>query len=188
MKTILTKVLFSTLCVLGLSSCGSLDGPAVADPDGTRTISLNYTVRPPASIILYQGPDRHITASEPRYSQALLRILDASMNFNTTSILAQDPNIAQYFAISDNLGGQIADVGAVAGLGAVTTIPSSGWASSVAALVGHGYVVRFRAAYDFPAATELPYMYARVYVDSYLNSASRTVIGARVKYQLPFGG
>ncbi len=184
-KHIYLTALCATM-LFALPSCDKTENAKPEDPTGTVTIVLNYTVSPQTYVILYQGPDLHAQTSEPRYCQSLFRILDASMNFSFTSIFALDPNIIEYLIISNGMGGEVADIGEVDGLGEVTDIPSNGWAISSAALVGHGYVVRYRAAYDYPAATELPYMYARVYVDSYITNVYGGIIGATVKYQLPF--
>lgn len=48
--------------------------------------------------------------------------------------------------MTSNTGG-VADVGAKSGLGAVTTIPTAGYVTTLSAIVGHGYVVEARAAF-----------------------------------------
>ena len=78
------------------------------------------------------------------------------------------------------------DLGAVGGLGDVITKPTAGWTTTLSAQPGHGYVVRYRHAHDYNAATELPYYYARVYVDSYITNVFGEIIGVKIKYQLPF--
>jgi len=177
------------LIPLGLLLLGSFTGcikddDNVPDPDGTVTYSFNYTVQS-SHVTFYQGRDEHMT-TEQRYATILFRILDASMNFSFTSILSLDPNGIQWLVITNGMGGEMVDVGAVSGLGAVTGIPASGWTASQAVQVGHGYVCRFRHAYEYPAATELPYHYARVYVEELIVGVNGGVIGAKVKYQVPF--
>ena len=65
-------------------------------------------------------------------------------------------------------------IGQMKGIGNVTKIPTSGWASKVAVKPEHGYVGR---CYD---------TYFRMYVVGYIKDASGDVIGAEVKYQSPF--
>lgn len=179
------RLLFPAALMMMVFSTGCIkDKDTVPDPDGTMTYSFNYTVQS-SYVILYQGADLHVTSGE-RYCQILFRILDASMNFSFTSISALDPNIVQWMLISNGMGGEMADLGEVEGLGAVTTVPSSGWSNSLAVQKGHGYVCRFRYAYDYPAATELPFHYARFYVEDLTVGTNGGIIGARVKYQMPF--
>ena len=70
-------------------------------------------------------------------------------------------------------------VGAVNGLGNVSTIPTTGWTNQVAVKPGNGYV-----AYDKTRNT-----FYRIYVEDYIEAAvTGGVIGADVKYQKPFKG
>ena len=73
----------------------------------------------------------------------------------------------------------IASVGAVRGLGNVSSIPTSGWSGKVAVVPGTGYV-----AYNRYTDT-----YYRLFVVDYIQAAgSGGIIGADVKYQKPFRG
>jgi hypothetical protein len=66
-------------------------------------------------------------------------------------------------------------IGQMSGLGNITTIPTSGWASKVAVIPGYGYVARCNATH------------VRIYVEEYILAAGTNgVIGAVVKYQSPF--
>ena len=67
----------------------------------------------------------------------------------------------------------IASVGSVGGLSSIKSIPTSGWAQTVAVNPGHGYVLRSNDGY------------ARVYVKKWLYSAENTsaIIGASVVYE-----
>lgn len=69
-----------------------------------------------------------------------------------------------------------ASLGAVKGLGNVAHIPTTGWATQVAVVLGSGYV-----AYSQDK-------YYRIYVKDYVISTSGGIIGAEVKYQEPFKG
>lgn len=73
-------------------------------------------------------------------------------------------------------GAKFASIGAVRGLGNITNIPTTGWASEVAVVPGNGYV-----AY----ANDKFY---RMYVVNYILNTSNGIIGADVKYQEPFKG
>jgi hypothetical protein len=68
-------------------------------------------------------------------------------------------------------GGLTADVGAVAGLCEVTSVPTAGFAAQVQALAGEGYVVKTKGGQD-----------ARVYITSIASNGANIVI----EYQYPF--
>lgn len=72
-------------------------------------------------------------------------------------------------------------VGKVNGLGNITGIPTSGWATKVAVEPGNGYVVRHFYKYGHC-------YYYRLYVEDYILNTSGGIIGAKVKYQTPFKG
>lgn len=75
-------------------------------------------------------------------------------------------------------------LGPVNGLGNVAHIPTSGWASSVAVIPGHGYVA-YSAGNSYWGT---PQRWYRIYVTDYIVSTSGGIIGAKVKYQAPFKG
>lgn len=78
----------------------------------------------------------------------------------------------------------IVDMGQVAGLGNIASIPDDGYKSDVAIIVGHGYLIKAHCQY----INSVKYgrtTYARLYVDSEILSTSGGVIGYRVKYQCP---
>lgn len=82
-----------------------------------------------------------------------------------------------YIDEGDNFSGaSFASLGAVNGLGNVSYIPTTGWASKMAVMPGNGYV-----AYSGG-------VYYRIYVLGYTLSGSDAIIGADVKYQKPFWG
>lgn len=86
--------------------------------------------------------------------------LDANVNFNVGCCVpaGQQPR-------------RVADVGAKSGLGAVTTIPTAGYVTTLSAIVGHGYVVEDNARHW------------RVFVASVITSAtSGGVIGVNVRW------
>lgn len=150
------------------------------DPDGTNTITINYTTN--SYVVLYHGVEQYDPNWE--YLETRLHIPDAAMNFTFTAISAHDYFITDYF-VRQGLGGEIVDVGEVAGLGSVTDKPSSGWFGSTAVQQGHGYVLRYKASWDYNNAP-LPYIYCRVYVEDLITNTYGGIIGAQVKYQYPF--
>jgi hypothetical protein len=170
------------MSVLVIFSC-TKDVVKVDDPVGTITQSINYTVGG-MSIILYQGLDEDTFHYVP-YVQIKVGIRDASLNFSFDDITATDINIINWIYIGHGMGGEIVDVGEVNGLGNVTEKPSAGWSGLAAVQVGHGYVVRYKNTFNYSTA-DLPYYYGRLYVEDWLTATTGGVIGATVKYQLPF--
>lgn len=71
-----------------------------------------------------------------------------------------------------------ASIGSVKGLGNVTDIPTTGWASKVAVIPGNGYVV----------CDIYKEKFYRIYVTDYIVGTTGGIIGAEVKYQTPFKG
>lgn len=74
----------------------------------------------------------------------------------------------------------IARVGTVAGMSAITNIPTSGWVEQVAVNPGNGYVIRYKGQ-------GFGYKYARLYVKDWIVSTSGGIIGATVVYQDKWG-
>ena len=85
-----------------------------------------------------------------------------------------------YIDEGDNFAnGYFASIGEVNGLGNISYIPKTGWASKIAVTPGCGYV----------AYNEYDDTYYRIYVTGYIiGSTSYGIIGAYVKYQTPFHG
>jgi hypothetical protein len=115
-------------------------------------------------------------------SQLYTGIRDSSLNFSFRAIGSLADGTVE---TDDPTGGEIADVGNVDGLGAVLEKPAMGWTTLGAVEVGHGYVARFRHSRNY-ADTSLPYFYARLYVTGWVLDVNDGMIGAKVKYQLPF--
>ena len=85
-----------------------------------------------------------------------------------------------YIDEGDNFtNGYFTSIGSVNGLGNISYIPKTGWASKIAVTPGCGYV----------AYNEYDDTYYRIYVTGYIiGSTSYGIIGASVKYQTPFHG
>ncbi len=94
------------------------------------------------------------------------------------------------FWLSNPSGGgpatySITGVGAVSGLGAITSYPTSGYSNSTAAVKGNGYVIK---TLDYDPVTYQLYriQYYRVYIEAYQVSTSGGIIGVSIKYQGPY--
>jgi len=183
----------STGAVMGCGG-GEDKGPP-PDPAGTITASVNYTTASNGFELYhgladdgpYSGCQFCTTGPYP-YVIITLAIPNASMNFGFHTGIAQSANTyANPFWVGlGSWGGEVADVGPVGGLGDVTVVPTVGWSSAGAVEAGHGYVVRFKRSKDYSTAA-VPYVYARAYVVEYLiGSVSGGIIGAKIKYQVPF--
>ncbi len=152
----------------------------VRDPAGTITFSLNYTSGP--EIVLYSGPNDEVSPKCPS-AQVKMGIRNSSMNFEFDATDYSCPGLVSDLFMT-GIGGEVVNLGKMRGLGDVTEKPGSGWAAVGAVEEQHGYVVRFKHSTNIGAA--IPYNYARLYVEDYLISTSGGMLGAKVKYQLPF--
>ena len=93
------------------------------------------------------------------------------------NIYISDENFASNYVWSGNPV-TFVSLGNMSGLANVKQIPTAGWASKVAVVPGNGYIV-----YDSSKDT-----YYRLYVTGYIVSTTGGIIGADVKYQVPFYG
>lgn len=73
---------------------------------------------------------------------------------------------------------ELVDVGKVKGLGAINSIPASGWTDEVKVQPGHGYIARAKSG-------KYRDQCARIYVERYMTSDDY-IIGANIKYQAPW--
>lgn len=98
------------------------------------------------------------------------------------NIYISDENFASYYRYTTPEGPILyvtfVSLGNMSGLANVKQIPTTGWASKVAVVPGNGYI-----AYD-----NLTGSYYRLYVTDYIVSTTGGIIGADVKYQVPFYG
>jgi hypothetical protein len=149
------RVVVLSLAAL-LSACGGSDssGP-VADPAGTISSAVRTQGQGGFLVDFDLG-----TVSAVNTGGAADLYLDANVNFavGPTVPAGQQPR-------------RVADVGVVGGLGAVTTVPSAGFVTTLSAIVGHGYVVQDNARNW------------RVFVTSVITSStSGGVIGVNIKW------
>lgn len=150
----LMTVSFPFLFVL-LSACGGGGGgsaPATATPDPTGTVT---TALP--------GATRWIdfATGTLSYNSAL------DLGVESAGGVADAAN----FKASTQTYGGLVDVGVVSGVGDITTIPTSGFIKTSAAIVGHGYVVRSSAN-----------LYYRVFVSSAFDQGIG--YGANIKWAI----
>ncbi|NDV96742.1 DUF5036 domain-containing protein [Dysgonomonas sp. 521] len=90
-----------------------------------------------------------------------------------------------YIGSDDNFNGsswEFSRMTEMKGLGNITSIPGSNWASEVAVTPGYGYV----AVNVNTSGNRVTYM--RMYIMDYIVSTAGGIIGAEVKYQVPFNG
>lgn len=137
---------------VSLVSCGGDDDP---DPDSGQAVKPGAKVDDPTGTISLsmRNANNGTTYLDHIY-------INKSDNFYSDGYV--------YFA----------SVGAVNGLGNVSTIPTAGWTNQIAVKPGNGYV-----AYDRNSNT-----FYRIYVEDYIEAVTGGVIGADVKYQKPFKG
>ena len=93
------------------------------------------------------------------------------------NIYISDENFASNYVWPGNTV-TFVSLGSMNGLANIKQIPTTGWASKVAVVPGNGYI-----AYDRSNDS-----YYRLYVTNYIVSTTGGIIGADVKYQMPFYG
>ena len=184
-------IYFALIAVILNGSCGQEQKTTpVEDPPGTITVYIN-TAKDATPVVLYDGPTEE---ADYFYSNGTTYPFDSSMKVKI--FLGVDGNInfkiVHHYGDKSNWGwfpdegGEFADVGKVSSLGEVTAIPEKGWASNVAAIPGHGYVLRYKHSINLDDNRFKMY-YARLFVSDYLTSStSGGVIGIILKYKDPF--
>ncbi len=165
------------LASAALLSCGgsSDEKKPPADPPGTITMNIDDGGR----IFFEQeqcGSGAPSFQCSPGCIWSYTSIYFYKSNLNFAAVAVSDCS-------TYGLGGssysefQIADVGTVAGLAEVTSKSPAGFTTTLAAQVGHGYVIRYTKNGGAPT-------YVRLYVDGWLTSSTTGgVIGVRTKYQ-----
>lgn len=151
------------------NSTNNPDQP-VPDPEGTITVNIADDFYNGIIIFDHNGND------------ACRIFWTTPDNFVVTS---------SYYSYYSYSSVSICNLGAMHGLGNITSIPSSGYTvpssrvSSVACESGHGYVVKLEPSPDSPNPDWEP-IYTRLYVIEPIVSTTGGIMGAKVKYQYPF--
>lgn len=105
-------------------------------------------------------------------------------NENSGKTVLNDMYIDKADNFTGSYGWVFVNLGSMQGLGNVSYIPKSGYASKVSVTPGNGYVA-VRAANSYYGLKEELY---RLYVTGYTLDIAGQIIGAEVKYQEPFKG
>lgn len=139
---------------IALGSCGSNDEPS----SNTNT---NTTKDPDGTIVLSTTPGNLYDVGTAPY--------------HPTFEISKDYNIYGYFS-------EVCIIGPVKGISSVTmkTIPSTGWSSKAAAMVGYGYMLKYTYI-DYEDNYVEKVHYAALYVDSEITSTSGGVMGYIIK-------
>lgn len=155
MKRILQRGAVALLCamLLGMVSCdkdddgaaGGNGGAAVPDPEGTVIVQMGNRNNGCTKVFIYEG------------NRGGWFYIDAANNFTGSADV------------------DFVSVGAVKGLGNISSCPEQGWSETVAVVPGYGYIVRY-----------FNRDYIRVYVVDYIVSTGGGIIGAVIKYQRGF--
>lgn len=145
-----TRLLFSVLALFTLfgMSCSS-DSEAI---DPTDSVNPDISVPDPVGTISI-----------------------SMRNANSGGTYLENTNI--HIDKADNfVGAQFVSMGAMKGLGSVTSIPKTGWSGQVLVKPGNGYVAYASGKFY------------RMYVSRYITNVVNEILGAEIKYQSPFGG
>lgn len=171
-------VIFASILFL---SCTKEDDAVPADPSGTVTTTMSNA----SNVIIYEGPALDVISYYSSYKYVQLRF---DLDYSTlNTVIDACPGTSSTSFISDYIrdGAEIADIGEVKGLGAVTQKPTSGYTAQATIIAGHGYVIRYKHA--FYLSTTGDYYYSRFYVVNFLKSATTGgVNGAVIHIQGPF--
>ncbi|MBK7561839.1 MAG: hypothetical protein IPI68_10015 [Chitinophagaceae bacterium] len=177
------KLLVSTAALfLVLSGCTKkTDETPVIPPDPSGTLSGNLGIS--GNLVLTNfnaGLIRDFMGNVTGvYSVGFSLNLDGSLNLNIANPLGGGAvNLPVY-----DIG--LARVGAVGGLGSITTYPASGYSFFSSATEKNGYVIKM-TDYD-PITFRLDRVRRfRIYIESYQMSTAGGILGVRLKYQGPF--
>ena len=157
----LCRVLLGSVLIASMVACssGEPDGPDNPD-DPTGVVDPNEQVPDPVGTISLAMRDKN---NGETYLDGIVIVNE---NF-----------------MGDNRTGQtlFACIGEVKGLGNVSYIPKYGWNHQMRVTPGSGYVV-----YRANEGTEGKFY--RIYVERYITDTNGGIIGADIKYQVPFGG
>lgn len=161
-------------CMEGCNKASTSDTNTIPpDPAGTLTINLpvsgsNFICSVNTGVLVFGGVPQV-------YIQNLYLALDNSLNLYYTGGSLNTANTSV----------SIVNLGAVSGLGAITSYPTSGFTASTAAALGNGYVIKIK---DYDPTTFRPdrIRYYRFYLVSYQLSTTGGILGINTKYDGPY--
>lgn len=175
MKRTITALIATMFLGLAFTSCekeyttggnsggGNNNGPAITDDD--TGIELNMSNSGSDYIYFYTNFIDNGGYTNPG---------EVRLNISSSNNFILHGNVNYY------LNYDIARVGTVAGMSAITSIPTSGWVGQIAVNPGTGYVIRYKGQ-------GFGYIYARLYVKDWIVSTDGGIIGATVVYQDKWG-
>lgn len=174
MKKIMIYALL-LFCIEGCKKASTSDTNTIPpDPAGTLTINLPA---PGSNLICNVNKDILVSGGVPVgvVSTGLFLGLDNSLNLYY--------NI--YANFNANVSASIVNLGAVSGLGSITSYPTSGFTASTAAALGNGYVIKIK---DYDPTSYRPdrIRYYRFYLVSYQLSTTGGILGINIKYEGPY--
>lgn len=138
-----------------------------------------------------EGPDNNGGSDAPPVIDPNEQVADpegtvtlSMRNENSGKTVLNDMYIDKADNFTGSYGWVFVNLGSMQGLGNVSYIPKSGYASKVSVTPGNGYVA-VRPANSYYGLKEELY---RLYVTGYTLDIAGQIIGAEVKYQEPFKG
>ncbi len=147
--SLLTTMIVAMLSA-NLASCGGDDGDETPEkPNNEQPVNPSVTVNDPEGTISLS-----------------MRNADNGKTYLDDIYIKNENFVGAYFT----------SLGAVKGLGNITTIPTSGWANQLSVIEGNGYVA-FCDNHFY-----------RIYVVSDIVGTTGGIIGSDIKYQKPFYG
>ena len=146
----LLTMMMVVMLIVGFASCGGDDGD-----DSPEKPNDEQPVNP------------SVTVNDPEGTISLSMRNDDNGKTYLDNIYIKNENF---------VGASFTSLGAVKGLGNVTTIPTSGWANQLSVIEGNGYVAYCNN------------QFYRIYVVSDIVGTTGGIIGSDIKYQKPFYG
>lgn len=146
----LLTMMMVVMLIVGFASCGGDDGD-----DSPEKSNDEQPVNP------------SVTVNDPEGTISLSMRNDDNGKTYLDNIYIKNENF---------VGASFTSLGAVKGLGNVTTIPTSGWANQLSVIEGNGYVAYCNN------------QFYRIYVVSDIVGTTGGIIGSDIKYQKPFYG
>lgn len=170
LKKVLRVFIIATATTVCYTSCSQDEPEPIPDNDGTTVIAPTTPVADPEGTISLSMNNKANGDTRLGYIG-----IGADNNF-----YAAETYMSQLW---------LADLGEMAGLGNVTLIPKTGWATKLQVKPGHGYVAYRRSVSFYNGVTTYSNeeIY-RIYVVDYICGTSGGIIGADIKYQTPFNG